>query len=347
MKFITYIRCFALFLPAFSLSASILGVFIHLRLELIALMLRESIKINLNILNLLVLSVVYLPVAYISNDDLSDLLKFLLLPISYIYIILLISNNSLMKFIKNNYFQVAFKLNLVYCVYQYFVYYIGFSEYAMVHSNLPGQAEYIIPHDNFLRISGLFNENSQFAFFLSIAFVYFKKINSKLSYLTLLILILTGSKFALLFLTLYLISRNWISLLLAAITFLTLIPTVLLNFDLQEVLLLLGFSPIDERLGLFVNSTETLTFLGNGKLYGWDIFSYHLNGYGLLFGIAILLIHAKILLNSSISKDLIIIFIVSFTSHGALSILPHSLLLLTALVTKDHLQKSPIEGLVR
>lgn len=332
MNFLDKFCILLLLFPAYSISALFTGIFVSLRLEFIPLIIKaKGIKLNYDLIVLIAISSLFIPIAYIINNDFLATAKYFLLPLSYIYILIFISNKKLNLFFKRDYFKIAILINFIYCIYQYIVYYSGNKEYAMLHSNIPDGVDYIIPVDLLLRITGLFNENSQFAFFLSIAFVYLKLTNSKLYFLSLLLLILTASKFAFLFLVFYII----INYKYALIFLIPALPLILgEGFTANSLFINMGFSPSNERFEQIGPAINSLSFLGSGKLAGWDVFSYHLGGYGIVLGLSILIVHIKIICKSKLSKDLLLIFFLSFVAHGSMSNLPQTLLLLTALTTR-------------
>ena len=99
--------------------------------------------------------------------------------------------------------------NLIYVIIQLMFLNLHLDSLAMIHSNLPAQESYFIPifiTEPFFRYTGLFNESSPFAFYLSIAFCFFLSLGKNYivyKRIALALLILSGSKLSYIFIMLY------------------------------------------------------------------------------------------------------------------------------------------------
>ena len=313
------------YLPSLSLMSVVSNIFVQPRLEWLFCILTTKIKRHWGLISLFLITVIYLPIGVWLSDGFVGALEYLALPLSYLFVIMFVSNRYLLNNM-DSFFKYSIVLNAVYVVYQFLAWKLGHVDMAMLHTNLAGQVNYIMHWDSyFYRYSGLFNENSPFVFYLSICFVYFVWVKSNLKYLALLLILFSGSKLGYLFLLVYLASRYRTLFLPLGASFVYIAYYYWESIPIPK-------SSLYQRYDELIESITNLTWLGSGDISGLNIISYLFGGYGLIIGASIVLFHLVTFNRSSKAKDLIVLFVVGASASGSLVILQHSLLLILAVM---------------
>ena len=206
---------FSLFLPAFSLLYLLVGFNVQNRIIWLPLGIifflnyKRCIcsKVDIPILFLCSFFFVYCFIAIEFSWNIPIYIGYFLT-----FLLLFITNLVIRQYRGEflSFFKCFFLANFIYVLYQLICLNLGLDELAMIHSNLPAQkaAGYTIPvfvTQPFYRYTGLFNESSPFAFYLSISFCFFSIFSEckKYKYLSLFLLLFSGAKFAYLFLLLH------------------------------------------------------------------------------------------------------------------------------------------------
>lgn len=337
---------FLLLFPAFSITQLLIGIHSQNRILWfpIGLILIFFMKITtfkkfyLAIVGLNLYFILYYFIASIHSWN-------ILMYFAYIVTFLLLAITSLLiekekeKFVK--FFKIFFICNLIYSVFQIIALNIGMDSLSMIHSNLPAQANYSIPvfvTEPFYRFTGLFNESSPFAFYLSIAFCFFLSLKEKfLNYkrMAAFFLILCGSKFAYAFLILHIFffsKYKIVKFIMAGVI------GYVLYYIVNDIQYLLDLtegqiaSLIERSAGLDIDYNQ-LGIWGNGLgkssegELALNMYAILLNGFGYssIF-IFIFIILFYVLINNEKKKYFILPFLMATFSNGSLLIFQYTLL---------------------
>ena len=213
----------------------------------------------------------------------------------------------------------------------------------MIHSNLPAQkaAEYTIPIflvKPFYRYTGLFNESSPFAFYLSISFCFFGVFEEckRYKYLSLFLLLFSGAKFAYLFLLLhaFFFIKSKVVKLFALLTLISI--SLLFIYYADDLILMTNgeVASIFARFNSFGNYSSDINYWGlglqessEGKV-SLDFFSILTSGFGYcgLVFIFICLFSFYHLIQNRDKNYFCIPFFCGLMSSGSFLILQYSLL---------------------
>jgi hypothetical protein len=315
--------------PSYSISVWFSSIFVQPRLFSLPFLLPKKLYIrynkwnNLLILNILISAIVPLVGFFFDRQFyLLDIAYFL----SFIYALLFI--NALYKKIVlfNKFIKIILILNFLYIFLQIFFYYTGFPELTMLHSNIPFHVKsgYQVSSGilGLPRYTGLFVESGPLVFFLCLTCPYImqkgKTFSCFIKAMTLILIILSQSKFLLLFLPIFVaetilkkilpgLYRKLLSPLTAASVLLLLLIAVCLflysNSELSQYLSN-NIPAYDLRLNGIkntINGILDIGFFGNGllpsnidlpdskfQLASLDAISIVISGYGLVFGIIVL-----------------------------------------------------------
>lgn len=334
--------------PAFSLIQSTLGIYVQNRILWIPFgfllfvlpKYRKVLPFHIPLLIMLLFFVIYCMVALYNDWNI-----FLYCAYFLTFLLLFISSSVIYynKEIFLSFFKLFFILNAIYIVYQIICYNLGFVSLTMMHSNLPAQQGYIIPTfitPPFIRYTGLFNESSPLAFYLCICFCFFKSLRTlrKYQFVTFLLLLFSGSKFAYIFLLCHFIflSKN-IVLKCVSLLCLSYIVYLVLN-DFNMLLDLTGgeAASIDNRMkGMEDLSDDSITNWGeglqtssNGEV-ALNMFSILLQGFG-IYGMSIIMIAFVAFFKCIDSKQkymFLLPFAIGIITNGSLLIIQYSLIL--------------------
>ncbi len=312
--------------PSFSFSVWFSAIFVQPRLFSLPFLLPKKLCIlnnkwnKLLILNLLIC--VFIPLGGFFFDRqfyLLDIAYF----ISFLYTLLFINalHNKIDLF--NKFIKIFLILNFLYICLQIFLYYNGFPELTMLHSNIPfhvksgyqvGPGLLQLP-----RYTGLFIESGPLVFFLCLTYPYImqkgKTFSGFIKAMILILIILSQSKFILLFLPIFIaeiifkkifpgLYRKLLSPSISiAIMILLIVVIFYFLFSGSEFnqYLSMNIPAYSLRLNAIKNTLHEILdigFFGNGllpsnidlpdskfKLKGLDAISIVISGYGLVFGI--------------------------------------------------------------
>lgn len=241
------------------------------------------------------------------------------------------------------FFKRFLLVNFAYVIFQLICLNLGFDELAMIHSNLPAQkaAEYTIPIflvKPFYRYTGLFNESSPFAFYLSISFCFFGVFEEckRYKYLSLFLLLFSGAKFACLFLLLhaFFFIKSKVVKLFALLTLISI--SLLFIYYADDLILMTNgeVASIFARFNSFGNYSSDINYWGlglqessEGKV-SLDFFSILTSGFGYcgLVFIFICLFSFYHLIQNRDKNYFCIPFFCGLMSSGSFLILQYSLL---------------------
>ena len=343
-----------MFFPAFSLSYPLTGVYFQSRILGLPFLCwytffnKREIRKDLLIFGIPLLISVVIPILGLLTDrnfsliDIGYMLTFL-----YLIIFAQAMGRHLNLFI--NFINVFTFANILYCLIQTIMMNVGLDSIAMIHSNLPLKATsgYVLPPSILpytYRFSGLFNESSPLMFYLCCAYIFLGEIDAKknskitrnIQVLTLLTILVSGSKYSYAFLIIYAViqvvstikDKN-IKILLS--TILLMMTTYLfINYYSMIVTSLSESLPaFDERKSNLENSLISLSNLGltgsgflpssTGESGGLDAITIVVGGYGFFFGIAILISFLVWILVSKVKNKAIFIavYILGLSSNGS------------------------------
>ena len=320
--------------PSYSISVWFSSIFVQPRLFSFPFLIESITKIKLNNWNVILLINILVTI-------LTPLLglffgrRFYYLDLAYIlsagyvfaFVNLTLKNDANLKAF-NTFVKIFLILNIAYIVIQLMMYYAGYQEYTMIHSNIPMhvQDNYSITRGYLLglpRYTGLFIENGPLTFFLCLSFLYLIQRGSDfpkyLKYFVFILIVFSQSKFLLLFVPvlfleatakvffpkLYRLFVNpffYFGLLsfIVLVFFLVIFNDYKFNHYLSETIpaYSIRLSGIRASLGAIGN----VELFGKGllptnfnlpdasyKLMGLDVFSVIFFGYGLIMGTIMLL----------------------------------------------------------
>ncbi len=343
-----------MFFPAFSLSYPLTGVYFQSRILGLPFLCwytffnKREIRKDLLIFGIPLLISVVIPILGLLTDrnfsliDIGYMLTFL-----YLIIFAQAMGRHLNLFI--NFINVFTFANILYSLIQTIMMNVGLDSIAMIHSNLPLKATsgYVLPPSILpytYRFSGLFNESSPLMFYLCCAYIFLGEIDAKntskitrnIQVLTLLTILVSGSKYSYAFLIIYAViqvvstikDKN-IKILLS--TILLMMTTYLfINYYSMIVTSLSESLPaFDERKSNLENSLISLSNLGltgsgflpssTGESGGLDAITIVVGAYGFFFGIAILISFLVWILVSKVKNKAIFIavYILGLSSNGS------------------------------
>jgi hypothetical protein len=275
----------------------------------------------------------------------------------------------------NTFIHIILGLNICYIVLQLILFYSGFRDYTMLHSNIRGGIPMTTGYLFGLpRYSGLFVENGPLTFFLCLSFLYLiqKGVNFPkfLKILVFILIVFSQSKFLLLFIPVLLLEKIAKSFfprlyrlfvnpffylgvvsVIAVVFFLTIFNDYKFSQYLSSTI-----PAFHERLSgirASLNAIWSVEIFGKGllptnfilkgasyKLLGLDVFSVVFFGYGLLMGTAMLLTYILIPILAKIDYKFTFcaILFLGFLSSGSL-IVPQYLFALTYAIAA-HYQNS-------
>lgn len=338
-----------LFLPTYSITQALIGLNIQNRilwLPLGILLLsfkcyRVLYKFNVPILLLFLFFLYYFLFACINDWNIIIYFGY------FVTFMLLFLSNTLVYMYKELYlkfFQLFFICNCLYVLIQVILLNLGYDSLSLIHSNLPAQLEsdYSIPvffMKPFYRYTGLFNESSPFAFYLSICFCFFKCLGSdcrtykKIAFL---LLVFSGSKFAYIFLVLYaiLFVKSKIVKIAGFLFLIISFYLFIFNFDYIFELTSGEITSIVKRFSGLDNSMSAISLWGIGLKQSstgeipLDMFSILSTGFGIV-GLVVILVLIFIyfyMINSCYKYLFALPFVVSVFSSGSLLIIQYSLL---------------------
>ena len=353
-KILLYINFILMFFPAFSLSYPLTGVYFQSRILGLPFLCwytffnKREIRKDLLIFGIPLLISVVIPILGLLTDrnfsliDIGYMLTFL-----YLIIFAQAMGRHLNLFI--NFINVFTFANILYCLIQTIMMNVGLDSIAMIHSNLPLKATsgYVLPPSILpytYRFSGLFNESSPLMFYLCCAYIFLGEIDAKknskitrnIQVLTLLTILVSGSKYSYAFLIIYAVIQvvstiKDKNIKISLSTILLMMTTYLfINYYSMIVTSLSESLPaFDERKSNLENSVISLSnldLIGNGFLPsstgesgGLDAITIVVGGYGFFFGIAILISFLVWILVSKVKNKAIFIavYILGLSSNGS------------------------------
>lgn len=347
---------FLLLFPAFSITQAVVGIhfqnrILWLPMGLLLLFLRwQGIlkKFYLPLIAIFFYFVIYSFIAMLNNWNLMIYLGYVVTFLLLIVTCIFVEKDKLM-FLK--FFKVFFVCNIIYIIVQSIFLNLGMNSMSMIHSNLPAQGDYTIPvfiTEPFFRFTGLFNESSPFSFYLSIAFCFFLSLGSRYERykkISMLFLILSGSKFAYIFLVMHAIifSRYKVVKILCGLLVIIFLYYFFIDFEYLRVLTGGQIASIIERLSGFYVNYDELGMWGNGLAKSSEG-EIPLNMYAILangFGYTSILIFVFIWLfylfiKNENKKFFILPFFMGTLSNGSLLIFQYTLLVYCLVYLNDN-----------
>ena len=346
-KILSFFVFFAALLPAYSISQSLIDIYISNRfIALLALPLFIFLKPAKNFIIDYPTVLLWIIIYFVSGYALLAIIEnrsYLIYSgyvLAFLYIALLFKLINLNKNIFLKFMKIFILLNLIYTLIQVLLLNVGLGGWAMVHSNLPAQSDYSIPifiMEPFYRYTGLFNESAPFAFYLAICHAFFVIFNGrKYQNMALILLIFSGSKAGYLYLLIFYLGFSKshaikyvlrCSLLLFLIIFIYFYDQFS-NFSPGE------FASLIQRQEVLFNNELKISLLGidlgstsEGEL-GLDFFSIFSSGFGMVGLVGIFCLF--ILFYRSVENDKRHFFIppllIGLLSSGSLLIFQYSLL---------------------
>ena len=200
--------------PSYSISAWFSSIFIQPRLFGLPFLLSKNLKFKREywniflFLNLLIcLFVPFIGLFFDRRLYFLDIAYILSSMYAILFVNKIISNQKNIELF-NKFIKVSLLLNFAYILFQLLLYYIGFSSFTMMHSNIPFHVEsgYSIEPGiiNFIpRYTGLWIESGPLTFFLCLTFPYLIqkgiKFPNYLKFIVFLLILFSQSKFLLIF----------------------------------------------------------------------------------------------------------------------------------------------------
>lgn len=362
MKILLYMNIILVFFPAFSLSYPFTGIYFQSRilglpfLIWYALINKKKVKKDLFVFVVALLICIITPILGLLTNrsysliDIGYILSFL-----YLIIFAQIMGNNFNFFV--NFIKGFTLANIFYSVLQTILMNIGLETLAMIHSNLPVKVNsgYVLPASILpytYRFSGLFNESSPLIFYLCSSYIFLAEISPEnrskntfiIQILTLLTILISGSKYSYAFLINYLIIKLIASVkdkVFRRLLYVTVLSLSLYLFNQYFSTILTSMS---ETLPAFedrkVNIENSITLLlelepmGNGFLPsstgesgGLDAITIIVGGYGVLFGMTILISFLVWILLSKVKNKpiFVVVYILGLLSSGSFLISQYTL----------------------
>lgn len=372
-----YFNLLLIFFPAFSLSYPLTGIYFQSRILGLPFLVWHLLKNKKGLpKDLIILCIpcfisISIPVLGLFADR-----TFGLIDIGYIlsFLYLIFFAQSMSKNIELfidylKYFTIA---NIIYALLQIFLMNIGMDSLAMIHSNLPSQVEagYTIPASTILpyiyRFSGLFNESSPLIFYLCSFFVFSLEIKitkpsksiSWIQLITLIMIAISDSKFAYVFLILLpffkIAGLTKIKYFKELVNFLLLVLAIVYLFYNYSTIVdalasnLPAFSDRHTNVENSILSLSELGIFGKGFVsstsgeVGLDAVSIVVGGYGGLFGVGLLISFLFWILASKVKykENFLVVYILGLSSSGSFLISQYTLFFtMIYIVNKRHEKK--------
>lgn len=329
----------------------------------------RSIAINFeNIVYIfLLLIAVFIPIVGNFFERQNSLLDAALI-VNWIYLLLFYNATLDNKKLFHDFLNLFLWMNLVYITFQLVAYYLGYPQFTMLHSNVPFHVEsgYVIEPSffNWLpRYTGLFIESGPLTLFLCFTYLFIiqnkEHYSRKLRFLIFVAIALSQSKFLLLFLPLLLLETFFIGafpnvykklaspkifmvffivtgfFIFSIFNILNLSDYLIVNLVSYELRLdaikesIEGFSNIKLFGNIFQGSNYDASS-GTQELQKWDIFSILFYGYGVLFGVVVVLLILAVPLATNIQYKFtfIAVLILAFLASGSLLVPQYTFVLI-------------------
>ncbi|MEH2434720.1 MAG: hypothetical protein V7K25_10795 [Nostoc sp.] len=353
-KISLYINILLIFFPAFSLSYPFTGIYFQSRilglpfLIWYTLISKKHINKNLLVFILALLISLIIPVLGLLTNRIFSLMDIGYI-LSFLYLIVFAQamGNNFIIFI--NFVKLFTLANIIYSILQTILMNIGLETLAMIHSNLPVKIDsgYVLPASILpytFRFSGLFNESSPLIFYLCSSYIFLSEISSEnrskntfiIQVLTLLTILISGSKYSYAFLINYVVIKL-VALIeeknLRRLSYVIVITLILYLFNQYFSAILSSMSETlpafeDRKLNIenSINLLSYLDFLGNGFLPsstgesgGLDAITIVVGGYGILFGMTILISFLIWILLSKLKNKpiFVVVYILGLLSSGS------------------------------
>lgn len=353
-KILLYINILLLFFPAFSLSYPLVGIYFQSRILglpfLLWYILINKININKNLFVFILALLICLitPILGLLTNRSFSLMDIGYV-LSFLYLIIFAQSmgNNFSLFI--TFIKVFTLANIFYSILQTILMNIGLETLAMIHSNLPVKIDsgYVLPTSILpytYRFSGLFNESSPLIFYLCSSYIFLEEIyienRSKNTFfiqlITLLTIFISGSKYSYAFLINYLIIK-FIALIkdkkIRNFSYITVLTLSLYLFNQYFSIILTSMSetlPSFEDRKLNIENSITLLseldLMGNGFLPsstgesgGLDAINIIVGGYGILFGMTLLISFLGWILVSKVKNKpiFVVVYVLGLLSNGS------------------------------
>lgn len=320
--------------PSYSISALVTNIFVQPRIFGLPFLLDKSFKFKINIFNLfLILNFLicfFIPLIgpfFERRFYYLDFAYFLSSLYTLFFVNIVIKNEkNIDKF--NTFVKLSLLINFWYILLQLFFYYIGLSQFTMIHSNIPFHVDsgYVIEPGliSFIpRYTGLWIESGPLTFYLCLTFPYILQKGNifpkYLIYLSFILIFFSQSKFLLIFLptiffeillikfspSLYkMILKPWNFFLLITIFLLLILTLIFGDFEFHSVFSteIPSYALRLHGLRESLNSFSDFGFFGKGllpstielndvkfALEGSDAFSIVFLGFGFYPGLILLL----------------------------------------------------------
>ncbi len=361
-KILLYINLILIFFPAFSLSYLFTGIYFQSRILglpfLCLYIFLKNRKIQKDLLFFLIpllISIITPILGLLNNRNFSLIDIGYILTFLYLIVFAQAMGSNLNLFI--NFINLFTLTNILYALIQTIFMNIGLDSVAMIHSNLPItiKSGYVLPSSILpytYRFSGLFNESSPFMFYLSCFYIFILEINEKerakitliFQGLTLLTILISGSKYSYAFLIVYVVIKAISSIknknirVFLYTNILIIVIYIFINYYSIIVTFLSESLPaFDERKSNLENSLlslSQLSLIGNGFLPsstgesgGLDAITIVFGGYGFLLGLTILISFFGFILVSKVKNKAIFIavYILGLSSNGSFLISQYTL----------------------
>ena len=309
---------------------------------------------------LIVLSTVIPPLAYFFGRSLS-LLDFAMI-INWVYLLFFsaLVFNNISAF--NKFMKFFLWGNIIYSGVQILIVNLGYAQFSMIHSNVPYHVEFgyeiTAMYVSWLpRYSGFFIESGPLTLFLIISYLYIiqqkESFSGLLKFLVLLVILFSQSKFLLVFVPMFLLELflirmsskiydtltrpviviflSGLSLALASILFFTsdihmIFSQNLAAYQLRIDDFLHSISKVYNLnfFGSMLQGTNYDASDGTVQIAGLDVVSILIFGYGVFFGVTILVLIFNYVLCSRISfkYTYLAILVLAFLASGSL-LVPH------------------------